>query len=225
MTPTSTATPHRLPPELAFYVPFPSVLIGGCRPLVPFHGFGPDIGDDGPPYRAPRAPERIGEHPDAYGLWPTGLCPACRGGIDGDPDAARRRLTHCLVCGGMDATNEGHARVQYDIACAQSRAEADLAGERADLDALGAELKASGRTLTERERRRIWNGYKGGLLEARGLPAEGEALSERERRSVDRAILGREWLTRIGQVPDFDVALDSRGKAVGRWSEGYRPPE
>ena len=57
---------------------------------------------------------------------------------------------------------------------------------------------------SERDRRRLWNGYKGGIL---------SPIAEVSNRSR----IGSEWLREIGQEPDWSLILDSRGNVVGRY--------
>jgi hypothetical protein len=57
--------------------------------------------------------------------------------------------------------------------------------------------------LSESDRRRIWNGYKGGILSS-------------SLEVTNRARIGREFLIRIKQEPNWNLILDAGGKIVGR---------
>lgn len=65
--------------------------------------------------------------------------------------------------------------------------------------------RRQGVKLSEVDRRRIWCGNKRSMLAA----VEGLA---------NLAAAGRVFLAAVGQLPDWDLILDRRGKVVGRWS-------
>lgn len=67
----------------------------------------------------------------------------------------------------------------------------------------GASKAAKRPRLSESDRRRIWNGYKGGILSS-------------NLEVTNRARIGREFLIAIKQEPNWNLILDASGKIVGR---------
>lgn len=94
----------------------------------------------------------------------------------------------------------------------RGRLNAEAADSRqADRDAERDLARKMGKVLSERDRRRVWNGYKGPFDRSQIEPS-------------NLARVGREWLIKIGQVPDFSLKLDRHGNVVGQvgpddWTE------
>jgi hypothetical protein len=203
----------------------PRVLLIGCRPLVPYHGL-PD-----PPFHSPPlAPHEVGDY-----QWPPEHCPTCRGkiglrkrppvaaneatGSDGkveyrtddvDPQHPESidHLTFCLWCYGTALRNA--ARISRLLSYGHAKrlaASANAESARQIKDSLDRRLRGNA-TLTETERRRIWYGYKNAI--SRDLDASIVG---------NLALIGREWLARLDQLPDFTLILDGTGHVVGRWRQ------
>lgn len=121
-------------------------------------------------------------------------CPVCGPGIREGHDS-----TYCGVCDSLSPRREAQvAKARRSVMIAiQTRSRAAAAEQAAKV-----ELRRL-RTLTEAERRRLWNGYKGGVL---------SPTSE----VTNRSKVGRDWLTSIGQAPDWSLVLDARGNVIGR---------
>lgn len=119
-----------------------------------------------------------------------GGCPVCRGGIRAGDDSI-----HCARCDSSSPRRE--AQIRTARIGLRARAQVEIA-EREAREHLHRKS-----ILTESERRRLWNGYRGGLLRSR-------------LEVTNRAKVGREWLKSIGQEPDFSLILDKRGRVVGR---------
>lgn len=120
-----------------------------------------------------------------------GHCPACGRGIHPGDDNR-----YCGVCDAVSpriAARIGGARRAIAAAERAERAETDLK------DRLRALHKV---TLSEADRRRLWNGHKGGIL------AETTEVTNAARTA-------REWLIAIGQVPDWTKTLPIRGARRG----------
>lgn len=121
----------------------------------------------------------------------TARCPVCRGGILDGHDTR-----YCAVCDSMSPRREAQVRA----------ARLGLAGRDRDAAAVKRtrdRLRRQARTvLTEAERRRYWYGSK-------------KALGG-ERELTNAAKLGRDWLTRIGQVPDWSIDLAKNQRAPMR---------
>ena len=127
-----------------------------------------------------------------------------------------RETNPCSVCGGWIPNSHGGtycAKCDALSPSMESRVLAARLGLRARSVAESAErdakdelrkLKRSEPVLTEAHRRRIWNGYSRNGINSRNVDV------------VNRAKLGREFLTSIGQEPNFDLILDSKGRVVGR---------
>jgi hypothetical protein len=128
---------------------------------------------------------------------PGGPCPVCGGGIRAGDDRV-----YCAACDGASPGVE--ARLRSARVGLKARE-----GHRAAEERAGAALRKQTRggkvELTEAERRRIFNGYKGGIAAALG-----------EDGLTNRARAGREFLARIGQLPDFTIALGRGGRVLGR---------
>lgn len=121
-----------------------------------------------------------------------GSCPVCGGGI-----LPEHRTYQCGWCDAVAPAVE--ARIRAGRLGLKVRSEIDRAKARL------AELtqRRKGRAvLSERDRRRLWNGYRGSLLESNPEP-------------TNRAEAGREFLISIGQTPNFDLILDNHGRVVG----------
>jgi hypothetical protein len=118
-------------------------------------------------------------------------CPVCGGAIRPDD-----RGVHCARCDRSHPSIESRCRgvlIGIKAKDAQDRARAEFARD----------LKRRRLTLTERERRRLWNGYVGGILAPNS-------------RVNDRVRIAREWLASVGMLPDWSLVLDRRGNVVGR---------
>jgi hypothetical protein len=200
---------QRTPAELTHFIPEPIVILFGCRPLVPFQSGWHDRPSHDQHYHAPERAAHAGDRP-----WPTELCPVCRGRIGRRIAGAESaeflaeidHRTYCGLCGSMDPHNEANAVAQRIDDRSRLRHE-EVA--RQIKHALNDEAEANRRRprLSEADRRRIWNGYKGGILAA-------------NLEVTNRARIGREFLTRIKQEPDWSLILDAGGKIVGR----HAPP-
>lgn len=127
-----------------------------------------------------------------------GVCPVCRGGIRPD-----HHTHYCGVCDAMSPRNEARC-------LAQRVGVAGRTGEDAARQRARAALMKKRHRLSEALRRQIWNGYRGSI----GSEAEGLTNLARE---------GRDFLTSIGQEPDWSLILDGRGKVVGRYRPAAEP--
>jgi hypothetical protein len=193
---------ERLPVELAYFVPEPTIILFGCRPLVPFQpGWHDRPAPDGH-YRAPTPGAKPGDRP-----WPSPLCPVCKGRI-GRPEPGRTsssfiseldHRTYCELCGSMDPRNEANARAQRIAEQARSRHDHAVREVERVLKLSHESLRRP--RLSEAERRRIWNGYKGGILSP-------------SIEVTNRARVGREFLIRIKQEPNWNLVLDATGRAI-----------
>jgi hypothetical protein len=162
----------------------PTTILFGCRPLVPI--------PDGAP------------------------CPVCGWN---ELDADGRVVAHhpgilpgheqtiCGACHAMSPENE--ARIAVGKAYRESLVEvvqeqrAENAEDRARRGAADEVVKR-GIVLPETDRRKLWNGYQGGL-----------AVEVPMKHATNRARVGRKFLTRIGQEPDWSLILDAKGRIVG----------
>ncbi len=71
------------------YEPEPTIILLGCRPMVPYHGFDPDERGNDPPFHVPQStPERPWVVADVP--WPRERCPVCKG--------RDRPGVHCAWC-------------------------------------------------------------------------------------------------------------------------------
>jgi len=121
----------------------------------------------------------------------------------------------CPVCGQGVHPGDDHVYCGWSDESSPAR-EAQIRAARLGLKARDraqqSEQRARGKlaakrwpVLTEVERRRIWNGYRKTVLtELTGTEVTNLALT------------GREFLTAIGQEPDWSKVLDARGKVMGR---------
>lgn len=131
-----------------------------------------------------------------------GVCPVCRGSIQSEH--------HRVYCGWDDNAHRSinarckSARIGLRGKDRQERAER---ATREDV-----QRRNGGVRLTESERRRLWNGYRGSIMRARNL-SDREALE-----ATNRTAIARKWLTETGQEPDWDLILDKRGNTIGRFS-------
>lgn len=123
---------------------------------------------------------------------PPGKCPVCGPGIRPGDDTY-----HCLVCGSSSP------RVEAKVRAARIGLKRRDKSEQAEKKAR-ARLNRHPVVLTESERRRLWNGYRGGIL------SEFPELNNLAR-------VGREWLIEQGQQPDWSLILDRRGNVIGRF--------
>lgn len=159
------------------FVPFPSIILLGCTPLVPGR--------------------------------PTGDCPTCGGMIgkprkpdlSGDkPTLVVEPLDHKTYCGRCDALSPANERRVHNASRGgNSQEKAAEAARDAERDLA---KKAKKTELSEVARRRLWNGYGGGLLEPRS-------------KVTNRAKIGRDFLININQLPRWNLILDSHGKVIG----------
>lgn len=194
----------RTPAELAHFIPEPIIILLGCRPLVPFQPGWHDRVSSDQYFRAPEFARPGGL------LWPAHRCPACKGKIGrrapagADPSffAELDRRTYCELCGSMDPKNEANAMAQRIEDRSRLRY-AEVARQVDRALSNGAEKATRRPRLSESDRRRIWNGYKGGIL-ASNLEV------------TNRAKIGREFLIRIQQEPNWNLILDASGKIIGR---------
>jgi hypothetical protein len=203
----------RRPAELSSFIPEPDLILFGCRPLVPFIAGWHDRPSPDQHFHAPA--DVLSKQPPADRPWPRDRrCPTCRGMIGQpriNPNAEPSvpdldRSTCCGWCHAMSPTNERRAIEQrMGAKLADQTIEAARTVGRAEASARRS-IREGGTILTEIQRRQLWNGYKGGVIK------EHEKVN-------NRAKAGREFLQSINQLPDFDLILDKRGKAVGRWSE------
>lgn len=203
-----------LPPELRGYVPEPKITLGGCRPLVPYHGVQPY--PDGPFHALPLPPERVADRD-----WPADACPCCKGLIGrrdaGPVNATIDEDTGCLWCHGASPENERRAAEMRSLA----ETRRTLATVRRAAVASGA-AAAQGRLLTESERRAIWNGRRGGIrcpLDLDGLESALRVMHRKAPKFLDRVRAGREFLEAIGQLPDWDLVRHN-----GRWTRRSAVP-
>jgi hypothetical protein len=117
----------------------------------------------------------------------TADCPVCKGGIrDGDDDR------YCGKCDSLSPRRE--AQVKAARLGLSGKDRATQAGKRV-ADRLRSQ---SGKILSESERRRYWNGSIQVLAECGDV--------------TNVAKLGRDWLTSIGQVPDWSIDLSKRSR-------------
>lgn len=128
-------------------------------------------------------------------------CPVCGDGIKPGHDSAA-----CAWCDSMSPKREAQIRAAR-IGMA-TRNLTELAEQKARVVLRKKSL------LSECERRRIWNGSRGGIL----APVEDEALT-------NRAKIGRDWLREINQMPDFSIILNHCGRRVGRYEVLNEPEE
>lgn len=199
--------------ELRHFIPEPDLILFGCRPLVPFLPGWHDRLSADQHFHAPA--EIVARHKPTDRPWPRDRhCPTCAGMIGksrcnphGEPSIPDLdRSTYCGWCDAMSPANESKALAQRLGATATERTETAQREAKRGEDKVRRSLRESGTTLTEVQRRQLWNGYKGGVLKEYD-------------RLTNRAKAGREFLMRINQAPDFDLILDKRGAIVGRWSE------
>lgn len=123
-------------------------------------------------------------------LTPT-QCPVCKNGIRRGDDTS-----YCARCDSMSPLREAqilaarHGRqMRSDRANAERTARLDL--ER---------LHKSSPLLTESQRRRLWMGYSQ------------SGINSRNPEVANRSKAGRDWLIAIGQVPDWSIELDAKGR-------------
>jgi hypothetical protein len=163
----------------------PTAVLFGCRPIVPLPDRAPcpvcgwrELDDDG---------QVVAQH--------AGILPG-------------HERTICGVCHAMSPENE--ARIARGKAYRESLVEvvqeqrAEKAEDRARRGAADEVVKR-GIVLPESDRRKLWNGYQGGL-----------AVEVPMTHATNRARVGRKWLSRIGQEPDWSLILDAKGRIVGR---------
>lgn len=120
-----------------------------------------------------------------------GHCPSCGRGIRPGDDNR-----YCGVC---DAVSPRMAARIGSARCAIVASERAERAEKALKDRLQAMAKV---TLSEADRRRLWNGHKGGIL------AEAADVS-------NAAQVARQWLRGIGQVPNWSLVLPTQGARRG----------
>ena len=125
-------------------------------------------------------------------------CPVCGGKVVDVPSP-----TYCGQCDALSPAGERRvigARVGSAVRdrIRQARTDAD-----AIVDRMTAEAKRSPAVLSEVERRRIWNGYRGGFHAELAEVLDGALAAE-----------GRKFLRSIDQAPDFSIELDGRGNPV-----------
>jgi hypothetical protein len=77
-----------------------------------------------------------------------------------------------------------------------------------------AEAIEKPKRLSEVERRRIWVGYR----------HLGKGYAWTDGKLTNRANFGRQWLTAIGQQPDWSLILNSKGQVIGRIQDEISEP-
>lgn len=116
-----------------------------------------------------------------------GHCPSCGRGIRPGDDNC-----YCGLCDAASPRVEARVRSGRFAVVARERAARAAKQFRDRLEDLNKV------ELSEADRRRLWNGYKGGILaEAPGC--------------TNTTKIARDWLTAIGQVPDWTKVLARRG--------------
>ena len=123
-----------------------------------------------------------------------GTCGVCGGGID-----PAHSTYHCAACGASAPAIDARCRA------ARIGLQARTATEAAEKGAAD-KLRRVNVVLTESERRRVWNGHRGGIVTSNPEP-------------TNRAAIGRAWLVSIGQTPDWTLILDRRGNVVGHYED------
>lgn len=122
-----------------------------------------------------------------------GRCPVCGSGVREGHDRA-----YCGLCDSMSPRREAQI------------AKALIGMKTGDQDAQAvAKARAQLRRhplLSERERRRIWNGNASSPL---GPIPDGKL--------TNLAKVGRDWLREIEQEPDWTLVIDRFGREVGRY--------
>jgi hypothetical protein len=114
-------------------------------------------------------------------------CPVCKGGIvRGDND------TQCGLCNSASPLREHQVRSARIGVKTRDKAEAAERMVREDLQEL-----RKGVQLDESTRRRIWNGYRGGIHASNP-------------NVTNEAKLCRDFLIEIGQVPDWSLEIKVR---------------
>jgi hypothetical protein len=101
----------------------------------------------------------------------------------------------------MDPRNEANARAQR--IAEQARFRHDETARQFERTLQLDKPTARRPRLSEADRRRIWNGYQGGIL-APTLEV------------TNRSKIGRDFLIRIQQVPNWNLILGAGGKVVGQ---------
>lgn len=69
--------------------------------------------------------------------------------------------------------------------------------------------------LTEPERRRIYYGCR----------SKSPLANLASERITNLAKVGREWLAKIGQLPNLNLILDAKGNVIGRYQPELEPEE
>ena len=126
-----------------------------------------------------------------------GSCGVCGG-------ATERETVSLVFCCECSAASKPLVRLMIAREIGrrdEARAAEAAAAERQAADELDARHET---TLTERERRRIWNGQS--------VVAAGSSI-----KLTNLTLTGRKWLTEIDQLPDWSLILDKRGQVVGRY--------
>jgi hypothetical protein len=195
----------KAPTAVSNGIPEPQLVLTGCRPLVPYHGVPGDTpGDSYPPFHFPteHASKLDARTPRNF---PKDDCPVCHGRIGANPDTPTDGIAHrtyCEFCGSLSPRNEARAaRQRCEVDHRERTAAAQAKAEKA-MDAATTQFRGNSVKLTECERRRIWNGYKGGILK------------ESDGAIPNLAKTGRDFLREIGQVPDWTIQLDHRGNPI-----------
>jgi hypothetical protein len=119
---------------------------------------------------------------------PDGTCPAC--------ECYKGCTTWaCLVCNRCDDATEAR------IGAASTKADERDRAERAERLARGELARTTKTTLTEVERRRLWNGHVGSVFSPESEP-------------TNRAKVGRAWLAEIQQLPDWTAEIKAPKRLV-----------
>lgn len=137
---------------------------------------------------------------------PAGKCPVCGSGIRaGDDDR------YCSKCDSVSPAKQ--KRIDKALRVERIGVESKSKAEHAEARAKALLRAAQNRRppLSEVERRRVWNGYRGGILR--------ELASD----LTNMARTGRDWLRLIGQEPNWSLVLDRRGNVIGTRDPGLLP--
>lgn len=140
-------------------------------------------------------------------LAPTpGRCPSCGRGIH-DGDDSR----YCGLCDALSPRREAQVQRVKHTLLARDRAERAERRLKSHLDTMAKV------TLSEGDRRRLWNGYRGGIL------------AEMPEGNSNTVKITRDWLISINQAPDWSIVLipykrraRPEGETDGRETHGFR---
>jgi len=140
-----------------------------------------------------------GCRPWPLGYREDGVCPVCH-------DNARRAIS-LVVCLHCHAVSLPLSRLVASRSLGQMNHGFAAEARQAEQDAKRALAKSHETTLSERERRWIWGGCK---------RSHGKSADKKSGKVSNLALIGRQWLTQINQLPDWTLILDRRGNVIGR---------